>query len=301
MKRNQLFNWAIILCMVVIAVLYYYSLPRYSYGGEAWFRKSKVFPTSIDQQVPDSVGYQKYNQMRDSMGIAREIKNGEYQNGTSVYCMNVLGVTSAIYCDSCANKIPEEEDFIKQHEKYYLVLMGWGLHYDDAEGQATNKLVDFYVKNGQSYIKQNDASIPVKFVFSHDQNAIMVPVSKTTEQTVFVIISALSIIFAVFVVFLFLCFLKFLLEISKGKVFTDTNIVILLWLAIGSAALPVFILLGNLLTRLIFNAYFTQDVILNRFVWEDAWKPLGLALIFFVIYRAFSIGKTLTEEQELTI
>jgi len=57
----------------------------------------------------------------------------------------------------------------------------------------------------------------------------------------------------------------------------------------------------NLLLGFIFRSYFTEDVVLSKATWIEAWKSISIGLIFLMLYKAFSQGKKLKEEQEFTI
>src|ERR1700754_583213 len=94
-KNNWIVNGSIILTGIGMLFLYFFSQPRFSAGGEAWFRTSKVFPTSIDKQIPDSLSYSKHIQMRDSMGIIRDLRNGDHLAGDAVFFANIIGAKSA--------------------------------------------------------------------------------------------------------------------------------------------------------------------------------------------------------------
>jgi hypothetical protein len=96
-------------------------------------------------------------------------------------------------------------------------------------------------------------------------------------------------------------FLNFIFDLSKGLAFTENNIWRLKLIAISLILYPIVGFVVNWLLRLIFYSYFTPDVVMNWNVWSGWWKPIGMGLTFFLLYRAFSQGKTLKEEQDLTV
>ena len=104
-----------------------------------------------------------------------------------------------------------------------------------------------------------------------------------------------------YLLFLLGNFIGFIIDLSKGLAFTDKNINTLKLIAITFLVYPVIGFFFNLLLRLILNYYFTNDVILNNHTWDESWKIIALGIIFFMLYRAFSQGKLLKDEQDLTV
>lgn len=83
--------------------------------------------------------------------------------------------------------------------------------------------------------------------------------------------------------------------------FTTYNIIRLRILAYSITGVSLFFLLLNLLMRLIFNSYFTNDVVLNTAHLYPFWIAMHVGIIFFLILHVFMQGKALKDEQDLTV
>jgi hypothetical protein len=91
------------------------------------------------------------------------------------------------------------------------------------------------------------------------------------------------------------------LQKSERLLFTKQNIFRLQVLAYILTGVPIFLFLVNLLLRLIFADYFTEDVVLNTKHLSQLWISMHVGIIFFLILDAFMQGKALKDEQDLTV
>jgi len=281
----------------------------------------------IDAVVPDSVSYKKYNHLKDSIAIVRNLKNGDlYLRGFATNCMNLFGTWSSLYCTNCSltwfNKHIYNLDG-KSPERYYIKLPGWKLNIkttntstDTFQNTAGIDSVQFYVENGKSYIrklipaqpyprdnhdiKYRMVDMPVKFSYHRYDQSLMIPINKSTSNTISVIILVVAISLAVYMLTLILLFIRFIIDVSKGRSFTDRNVGSLRLIAMSLLLYPVAVLLFNLLMKLVFYSYFIPDLILKDGI-MDYWKVIGLGVIFLMLYKAFNQGKLLKEDRDLTV
>ncbi len=84
-------------------------------------------------------------------------------------------------------------------------------------------------------------------------------------------------------------------------VFTDYNIFRLRILAYSLTCIPIFFLSLNLLMRLIFNDYFTEDVVINAKVLQPWSLAMDVGFILLLILHIFKQGRALKDEQDLTV
>ena len=254
--------------------------------------------SSIDSVIPNNVSYTHHWDMLDSIQAIRYLKNGEAFSIIGVQFVPVIGTSWGLYCDTCSLKWYHDHGPADEaHKQYYINLPGWGIN----NSEYSNGYTEFYVNKGQSYIRKHDIESPVKFRFNHQHNFLMIPVTKTAKTVAGYFACTLSVIFIFYFLYLIACFINFLLDLSKGMAFTNGNLRRLLTLAITCFAAPIIAFLLCLLMKIIFYSYFTNDVVMNKSVWEGSWKSIGIGLIFLLLYKAFRQGKQLKEEQDLTI
>lgn len=299
---NLVINTTVICSIILAAVLWFFSSLNEVTYTYPWYQNTHDYASVIDTPIPDSVIYSRHLRMRDSIGMLRDLKNGDALLGSSIQAAYLIGTRSGIYCDTCrfTSWYVTHKTVDEPHQRHYITLPAWGIHNAERD-YFTHKYIDFYIKNGQNYLRQNDKDIPVKFVYSHIDKCIMIPVSEHTQKLVNIMVWVFAITFILYVLYLFACFINFLTALSRGQAFTDGNLRRLLTIGISLLAIPLVILFLNLLLRLIFHSYFTSDVILNKDMWKEWWKNIAEGAIFLLIYKAFRQGKLLKDEQELTV
>lgn len=310
---------------IVVLIINRQPNPFYGFGGpEIIEYQNDLKP--IDKSIPDTIPYKEYLKRKDSINTIRNTKNGDgYIEGSSANFTDWIGTLCSMSCDTCSlNWINKLSNTAGTHRQYYIVLDGWTLNLkkkvftqtDTSHIQVWYGLdsVEFYVKDNQAYIRKvmkktfgskNDpdyylTDIPVKFRFHDKDKSLMIPVSKAVKNTMDVIILVLGICLAVYLLWLVLEFFAFILDLSRGKVFTDKNIKSLRLIGVSLLIIPIILFLLNLLTRLIFNSYFTPDVVLSN-VYISLWKIIVVGFVFYVLYRAFKAGKALKDEHNLTV
>ena len=305
--------------IVILAVL---GLPNPVYKSSPQYVRYENNLKLIDPIIPDSISYQKYNELKDSIKTMRQLKNGDFFGVNSVYFLQIMGTGGSIECDTCSLKWFNETYSWHKHNEvlntiYYIELQTWKLNYkSDPDRAWTRDSVHFYVEHGQAYIrkfiinkplsKDNNrqyhmVDVPVKFRYSMEHQCVTIPVSKTVKHTMDIVLGIIDFLFFGYLLILIGDFIGFVIDLSKGLVFTNKNLRTLKRIAYTLLAIPFAELLLNLLLRLIFRSYLTSDVVLNIEIINGYWKFLMLGIIFLMIYRAFRQGKILKEEQDLTV
>jgi hypothetical protein len=335
LSTNQIFG-----LIIIGYILYIVTLSLLGISNSFWTAASNpvVYRDTlkpIDALIPDTVPFKKYNKLKDSIIRIRDLKNGDSwpADGTSFYISGLIGTSSSLSCDTCSLKMFDEamaKNTNKVPVRYYINLPAWTLNvknttYTDDIDERPWTLrtvfnpdsVQFYVSHDQAYLRKivpkqqltikNDqvkykiVDVPVKFRYNKQNKWLMIPVSKSTKKTLDIVAIALGIVYLLYFLLLIASFIKFVIDLSKGLAFTNENLKRLKFIAFSLLAYPVLTLLFNILMRLIFYSYFTRDVILSSTVWGNSWKTILAGFVFYVLFRAFSQGKILKEEQDLTV
>jgi hypothetical protein len=273
----------------------------------------------IDAEISDSLSYRQYIKLRDSIKNTRLLINGEFPVGGGFIISNVLAASEGINPDSTDLKsffhtFSHSHD--EKHIIYYIKLLGWKIN-DSKLGAFGPDSVQHYVVNKQSYIRKevefitkkngltNHATkvvdIRVKFRYDHNDQCLMIPVRKSTKNTISILLAVIGITSALYLYYLIADFLKFIIDLSKGLSFTDKNVKRLRLIALSLLIYPIAVFLLNFLIKLIFYNYFTADVVMNNEVWSNSWKIMAVGIIFLLLWKSFRQGKLLKEEQDLTV
>lgn len=261
----------------------------------------------IDPQIPRTLPYDQYKQKTDSIRFKRMLLNGIPGNSVSF-----LGIGAARA--STDNFIFDRSE--KPIKRTSLIMLQWWT----LDTGTWKTPIKYYVKDDKAYLRKTkcqsvksktanqtvyrckETDVPIPFRYHTDNKSIMIPVSKTTVDIMFIMFPvSLAIAFIVVIYFLLGGFIQFLLEIARGNPFSETNVKRLKRMATILFAIPVFVFLLNLLLYLIFQSYFTANVRMSSDIWAFLWKPAILGIIFTALYFAFRQGKRLKDEQDLTV
>lgn len=316
-NTNRLVNAAIIIVVIFLVAQIYFlfthtSKPMMNYDSETYTVNNTLKP--IDPYISTDLPYGKYLEVQRNMQRSRALKNGEWLGGSGSSLGWFIATTDGFFCDTCSVKNYIGIEGVKQS---YLKLPGWQLRAAKPEhyGLAHNQ---FYVEHGQSYVRKfvtvndkktakghhytvNQVDEPVKFRYNSTDNCIMIPVSASVKDTCTTILLVFGISLYIYVFYLIAAFLKFIIDVSRGLSFTTNNVKRLRLIAFSLLGFPVVMLLLTLLTRLLFNSYFTSDIVLNSDVWSKTWPGLSVGFVFLLLFKAFRQGKALKEEHELTV
>ncbi|WP_316793764.1 DUF2975 domain-containing protein [Pedobacter frigoris] len=261
----------------------------------------------IDPEIPGTLPHYQYKKKTDSIRFKRSLLNGTGGNGVTYLGIGAVRTSSDDFIFE-RNEIPIKKINL-------IILQWWTLD----TGKRENP-IKYYVKDDQAYLRKTkcqsvkstranqtvykckETDVPIPFRYNPDNKSIMIPVNKRTVDIIFAMFPISLAITGIGVTYyLFGGFIQFLLEIARGNPFSETNVKRLKRMAIILFAIPVFLLLLNLVLYLIFQRYFTTDIKMSADIWAFLWKPAILGLIFTALYFAFRQGKRLKDEQDLTV
>ena len=263
----------------------------------------------IDMVISDTLPYQTYRHLTDSVRQRRVMKNGTLSGSTSQAVF--IGGITLVRCENCSIF----DDSRRKIQEHFIKLNWWVL-----DTVARPESVRYYVKNGKPFLRKvicklrhsgedysdydcKEVDIAVPFRYDADwSKGLLIPTSKGTVR----ILNGVSMGFGMLLALFFLYyiaggFVKFLLEIARGTPFSDTNVRRLKIIAYSFLLIPVSLFILNLLMRLIFYEYFSADIKLSSEAWYFLWKGLALSVIFGALYFAFRKGKEMKDEQDLTV
>ncbi|MCC8427067.1 DUF2975 domain-containing protein [Mucilaginibacter sp. UR6-11] len=272
----------------------------------------------IDPEVPDTLPYYQDLAKRDSIRLRRNLKNQNVFRTSSMYFYTVIGTTGGyLYCDTCTDLYYLFKSRSKSYPvQYYITLPAWKLK--NAFGDHLfGDSVKFYREHNQSYLRKMltkrvagggryaehmyEVDVPVKYSYDTSVEGIMIPVNKGTRTAVNVITIIFDGALLFYCGYLLSCFLAFIVDLSRGKAFTTSNINTLRLIAFSLLIFPFVMLSLVFLMKLVFYQYFTPEVILNNTAWIDLWKPFATGIVFLLLFSAFKQGKVLKDEQDLTV
>jgi len=302
-----------------------------SYWLGTWYpTKSDSFTTSVitnndapaerwnnhlkraDENVPDSIGYNQYSKLRDSIVTLRDIRDNNFLFDGDCSFAPVLGLRSAINCDTCSlSWFYDPKSLFGDISKraYFILLPGWRItaakQYflwgdSDLFKMDNNKYVlnmdePYFKKINPRYNAPSDAR------YSKQDECVMIPVSKAAYHFLTVSFTVVAAALVLSALFLISSFIHFILDLAKGLSFTAQNVKRLKRISYTLIIFPVFVFVLNLLLRLLFNRYLEGDVELNPEIWVDTWKIISVGIIFYALFEAFKQGKKLKDEQDLTV
>ncbi|MBD1365705.1 DUF2975 domain-containing protein [Mucilaginibacter sp. ZT4R22] len=318
-NTNRLVNATVIIVFVLLATQFYLLFTHttvpglYNHDTYSYSATNNLKP--IDPYISTELPHNKYEALKRNSEVARSFKNGEWFGSGGAQLGWFLATDGGQLCDTCT-----ADGFFagaKGVQQYYIRLPGWKLNPCAAEHRGLIPS-EFYVERGQSYVRKfvtdkvekmangnhytvHRVDVPVKFRYNSKENCMMIPVSSSTKDGVTYLLTGLGILLFIYIFYLIAAFLKFIIDVSKGLSFTANNVKRLRLIAFSLLGFPVLMLLLTLLTRLVFNSYFTSDIVLNGDVWSKSWPGLAAGIIFLLLFKAFRQGKALKEENDLTV
>ncbi len=172
-------------------------------------------------------------------------------------------------------------------DKYHLAYVKW-------DKQAANKLN----KQGHYESKQ------IKVRYASERKSILIPISKKTYTILNVTIWAFGFLTGALILYFFFGLpIRLLINISKGRAFTERNIQMLNQISLFAFIISFFAILSPYIFRVIFWQFipgdFKMESILQKI--SDNLVVLIIAVITFIIAKAFKKGYILQYEQDLTI
>ena len=320
-NTNRAVNIFIIAVAALICVLLYFKsfnvthtpIPFIKDHNETYTAEQVLEP--FDPNISTDLPHNKYLNLTRLAKVKRALKNGEWLTGTGASFGWVMGTTNGWFCDTCT--ITPERFNEQGKQQFYLKLPGWKLN-PQPNGYTNLAPSEFHVEHGQSYVRKfisskvlqksngkhytvHQVDEPVKFRYDSQSDCMMIPVTVSIKEFCTVMLLVFICTLITYFLYLIATFLKFIIDVSRGLSFTTNNVKRLRLIAYSLLGLPVLMLLLTLCTRLIFNSYFTSDIVLNSGAWSNSLQELCAGIVFLLLFKAFKQGKALKEELDLTV
>ncbi len=294
--------------------------------GFSW-SQNKMKPID-DVAYPDTLPYNKYLALKDSVSTIRQLKNGSGVLDSPLGQFIYLGTQVSLACDTCTYTWAKDkqmgaffgsmmsEDAVPEpygdQIQYYIKLYAFTIKKNyPMEDDGV-----FYAEKGQGYLRTTYkdetkeglksrmikvVDEPVKFRYDAKEKSLLIPITKSQEKVFRVISQVMLGLYVIGILFLLYLFLRFAYDTSIGKPFTRKNVRRLGIIALAVSCWPAVVVLINLLMRLIFHEYFTPQIILKGIIWEDSWSTFRLGILLTLLWGAFNRATRLQEEQDLTV
>ncbi|MBK8785852.1 MAG: DUF2975 domain-containing protein [Chitinophagaceae bacterium] len=199
---------------------------------------------------------------------------------------------------------------LEKEKLYYFGLRGYELKdYDTQFYIADDKYHLAYVKwdrqAGENHNKEGHyESKQIKVRYTSERKTILIPISKKIYKILNITIWAFSFLTGALILYFFFGLpIRLLINISKGKAFTKRNIQMLNQVCLFAIIISFFTIVSPYIFRLLFWQHipddFKMESLLNKIF--DNLVVLFIAVITFIIAKAFKKGYTLQYEQDLTI
>ena len=174
-------------------------------------------------------------------------------------------------------------------DKYHLAYVKW-----DKPIKAGNELN----KEGHYESKQ------IKVRYASERKSVLIPISKKTYTILNVTIWVFAFLTGAMILYFFFGLpIRLLINISKGRAFTERNIQMLNQVCLFALIISSFAILSPYIFRIIFWQMIPDDFKMESLLQKiaDNLVVLIIAVITFIIAKAFKKGYTLQYEQDLTI
>jgi hypothetical protein len=184
--------------------------------------------------------------------------------------------------------LDNESRFFIQNGTYHLAYLSW----------------DTVRTNGRVRVVGHYTSKPLQVRYAADNKRLLIPISKGLHDFLAVVNLVFLSLFMFVCVYIFVGLpVHLLVTISRGRAFTEKNIS-----AFRVMSTALFIIsICSIIYPYVFRWWY-RNIIPADFslpspasaIWDNAW-PLLIALILFVIGKAFKKGYRLQQENELTV
>lgn len=264
----------------------------------------------IDEEIPTSLPYFKYNRLKDSIDHVRSLKNGEQRMAVFSPFGGVLSIQFAMNKD-IVHKSHFDQFSIDAPKSYFYIMKGWKMESNENSTWGDNT---YYVDNGIPYIRKyilkstkgthsywELKEIRLNYFCDRDDKTILIPISKSIYNFSKV---ALLVIMFIFVSAYLVCAsmaFKILHNISKGKVFIEGNIRMLRQASYITILTPLLCVLIVLSQRLIFYSYFDDNIVMDMELYKFNAKLLLYGLAVSVLYSVFKRGFNIQQENDLVV
>jgi len=291
------------------------------HGGSDIFELPDTFdvppPVPGPEQKMTWDQFKQVEHINEEIQMERDIQDkarGEGEGTSSLF----LQTNIVTECDTCTGFGFGPEG--KKTTRYYVGLQGYSLsndtvfhfrygrnylHYPSWDSIRHNKYGD-QVRYGHYMVKE----VPFRFVYDdfekrgwENKGTVLIPVSKGAYRWLYWLSNAGLCVGIMLIIFIFFALpAKILLRIAQGQAFTRKNIRqlhLVAWTILGCI---VFLALLRIILRVIFRKYLTSDLHFDYLqIIKDNSTGILIAIVFFIIAKAFKKGYKLQNDQDLTI
>ncbi len=259
---------------------------------ESSFKQSNIkWKKMIDSlnEIVDEIG-----KLKDSGSIKiLEHRKDEIQNHYNNFnnSANTKNSNDLLYYFALNNySIDYDSKFYMHNGTYHLLYIIWGKYVKNENGDSS--------RNG-TY-----ASKPIKIRYNTKDKRVLVPLTYSQYEWAEVLFYLYSFIIAVIGLYVFLIIpVQILFSISKGRAFTESNILMLRQMAFVILFFAFWDFFLPFVLHFIFRDKLTEDFqlpsLLSRI--SNMFFYSLLSIPFFIISIAFKRGHNLQQEQDLTI
>lgn len=264
----------------------------------------------IDEEIPTSLPYFKYNRLKDSIDHVRSLKNGEHCNAVFSPFGGAMSMQFTMNKD-IVHKSRFDQFSIESPDSYFYVMKGWRMKSNEHLSLEDNT---YYVENGVPYFRKyilkstkgthsnwEMTEKRLNYFYEKDGKTVLIPISKSIYNFSKV---ALLVIMFIFVSAYLVCAsmaFKILHNISKGKVFIEENIRMLRQASYITILTPLLCVLIVLSQRLIFYNYFDDNIVMDMELYKFYAKLLLYGLAVSVLYSVFKRGFNIQQENDLVV
>ncbi len=176
--------------------------------------------------------------------------------------------------------------FFIERDSFYLAVVKWG--------SLTNN------KNKSGYYQRKKISIR----YSEANKQILIPINQRTHSILRPVIYLFAILIGTIIIYILIGFpIQILVNISRGKVFTEKNNGMLKLITLWAFVLTFSSILTPYFFYLLFKNRIPDEIGLPPFftILSTNIAPLFICVLTFFIHKAFKRGYKLQQEQALTI
>lgn len=282
-----------------------------SKGGSISSASYKDTLKPIDEEIPTSLPYYKYNRLKDSINYVRYLKNGANRSAVFSPFGGAMSLQFVMNKDIDHKKSRFDQFSIEALNSYFYIIKGWKMKSNEnlSFGDYT-----YYVENGVPYfrkyvlksIKGTHSNMEMtekrlNYFYEKNDKIILIQISKNTYTFAQFTSIFLMFVFAFFSLVSVLLAFKILYNISRGKVFIEENIKMLRQATFITILIPLLFILISLCQKLIFYQYFDDNVVLNIDFYKVSVKSLFVGLAVSILYSVFKRGFNIQQENDLVV
>jgi hypothetical protein len=243
----------------------------------------------------DSLPHFQYKQIEDSINREKAIDNFFANSSGSGISFSDLGIASYGR---------------KEQKQYFFTIVGYRLgNFVTIENKKTGTFINYPVwdKIGENsrdgHLENKQISIKYEEAKEPTEGKILLPINKRLGLFIEILFYAVAILMAVFSFYAIIFIpIRFLLQIAKGKAFTEENIgslYLTAWTLIGFSLLAGFL---KVTAHLLAKSQIPEGIDFSIYAAiMKSWKTLVAGLAVLLLAKAFLQGLYLKEEQDLTV